>query len=205
MASYKLVYFNARGGAEVSRFIFAQAGVKYEDVRVEREEWAKLKPSTPTGKLPLLEVDGKQIPASGPMARYLAEKFGLAGCNDLENAILAGIIDVVKDFQQKLVKVFYEKDEGRKAELQKTLKEEDIPSYWGVIEGMIKKNNCGAGWVFGEKPTYADFSIYCVAEYVVMMCPDFFDKFPGIFKLKGALEALPNIAKWLKERPVTEH
>jgi len=41
MSSYKLYYFNARGGGEPIRIIFAQAGVKYEDIRIEREEWAE--------------------------------------------------------------------------------------------------------------------------------------------------------------------
>ena len=41
MSSYKLYYFNLRGSAESSRIIFAQAGVKYEDVRFENEQWDK--------------------------------------------------------------------------------------------------------------------------------------------------------------------
>ena len=41
MSTYKLYYFNARGYAEPSRIIFAQAGVKYEDVRFEGEQWVK--------------------------------------------------------------------------------------------------------------------------------------------------------------------
>jgi len=43
--SYKLYYFNGRGRAELSRLIFAQAGVQYEDARVEQADWPKLKPS----------------------------------------------------------------------------------------------------------------------------------------------------------------
>ena len=39
--SYKLYYFNSRGRAEVIRIILAQAGVKYDDVRFEAEQWAK--------------------------------------------------------------------------------------------------------------------------------------------------------------------
>ena len=42
---YKLTYFNGRGRAELSRLIFAQAGVQYEDVRIERADWLQLKPS----------------------------------------------------------------------------------------------------------------------------------------------------------------
>jgi len=43
--SYKLTYFNGRGRAELSRLIFAQAGVPYEDVRIEGAQWPELKPS----------------------------------------------------------------------------------------------------------------------------------------------------------------
>lgn len=44
MVSYKLIYLDGKGRAEVIRFIFAQAGVKYEDVRYNWEkEWPKHK------------------------------------------------------------------------------------------------------------------------------------------------------------------
>ena len=45
MSTYKLTYFPIRARAEVIRFVFAQAEVKYEDVRIKKEDWAELKPS----------------------------------------------------------------------------------------------------------------------------------------------------------------
>lgn len=201
MSSYKLVYFNARGRAEVSRFIFAQAGVEYEDKRVEKEEWAKLKPSTPTGALPLLEVDGKQLPGSGVIARFLAERFGLAGSNDVENAEIAGIIDVLHDFMIRMMTMYFEKDEAKKAELKEKLEKEDVPKYWGILEERSKSNNSAEGWIYGNKPTYADLSIYNVLGYVTKSAPNFTEQFPRMGKLKAAVEALPKIAEWLKKRP----
>ena len=44
MVKYSLVYFNAQGRAEVSRYLYALADVEYEDKRVTGEEWAKFKP-----------------------------------------------------------------------------------------------------------------------------------------------------------------
>ena len=45
MPKYKLTYFNAMGRAELARLIFALKGVQYEDVRIDKAEWPKLKPS----------------------------------------------------------------------------------------------------------------------------------------------------------------
>ena len=205
MSTYKLIYFNSRGRAELSRFIFVQAGVEYEDKRLDGEEWKVMKPNTPTGALPILEVDGKPLTGSGPIARFLAERFDLAGSNDFENAELAGIGDILDDFFQKLAPAFFEKDETKKAELVKGLLEEHIPKYWGILEGKIKKNNSDAGWIYGNKPTYADFAIFNSIDYTMALEKDLLTKYPGVAKLKEAVEALPNIAKWLKERPKTEY
>ncbi len=88
MATYKLIYFNSMKRAEIIRMIFKQAGVEFEDVRIsQEEEWLKLKPNMPYGgTVPVREVDGKQLPGRVSIQRYLAEKFGLAGSNDFENA-----------------------------------------------------------------------------------------------------------------------
>ena len=45
MRKPRLIYFNTRGRAEPARYILAQAEVDFEDVRITKEEWAKLKPS----------------------------------------------------------------------------------------------------------------------------------------------------------------
>jgi hypothetical protein len=45
MSVYKLHYLNGRGRAEVIRLIFAAAGQKYEDYRIELSDWPKCKKS----------------------------------------------------------------------------------------------------------------------------------------------------------------
>ena len=46
MTGLKLTYFDLKGRAEICRLILAQAGVEYEDNRIEREQWASLKQGT---------------------------------------------------------------------------------------------------------------------------------------------------------------
>ena len=45
MPSYKLTYFDARGRAEVTRYLLKMNDVAFEDVRVNGEKWQELKPS----------------------------------------------------------------------------------------------------------------------------------------------------------------
>ena len=73
MPTYKLHYFNVKGAAEPIRLIFAQAGVKYEDVRLSQEEWAEFKPKTPYSVMPVLDVDGKNLSEVEPSRILLDE------------------------------------------------------------------------------------------------------------------------------------
>ncbi|KAK6994499.1 glutathione S-transferase 6 [Biomphalaria glabrata] len=73
--SLKLIYFNGRGRAELSRLILAVAGQKYEDVRIVGENWPAEKSKTPFGQLPVLEVDGQTFGQSLAIATYLAREF----------------------------------------------------------------------------------------------------------------------------------
>lgn len=54
--SLKVHYFDFGGRAEAIRLALHIGGVSFEDVRFPREKWAELKPLTPFGGTPTLEV-----------------------------------------------------------------------------------------------------------------------------------------------------
>ena len=204
MPSYKLTYFNARGRAELARFVFAQAGIEYEDVRLTGEEFGKIKPNLPTGMLPILEVDGTTLTGSVPFAWYLAREYDLAGSNNLEQAKIGGIIDVVGDFHGKMAAAHFGNDEAVKEKAMKALKEEHTPKYCGILEKIISANNSPDGWALGNTVTLADLAICVLLDAVFTRVPALADSFPNVKKNVDAVKALPNIAKWLKKRPETQ-
>ena len=98
MSGIKLTYFNLMGRAETTRLILAQAGVAFEDKRIEPADWPALKASLPMGQLPILEVDGKTIGQSMTIARFCGRRFGLAGKDELEGALADQAVDQVAGF-----------------------------------------------------------------------------------------------------------
>ena len=207
MTKYKLYYFKARGRAELVRFVFAQAGVPYEDIRLSGEQWAKFKNKTPYGAMPVLEVDGKMLAGSAPIERYVAEPYGLAGSNAFENADIASILDIAEHLVEKVMQCFFETDETRKAKMKKEFVGTHLPRYLGALEKRAADNNSadGHGWIYGPKVTYADFSIYLMWATVERRGEIVLDKYPALKKLRESVEKLPAIAKWLKERPESDY
>ena len=206
MSSYKLYYFNSKGRAELIRWIFLQAGVPFEDVRLTDQDWAAFKSKTPYGKVPVLEIDGKQLLAgSGPIARYVAEEHGLAGSSAFENAEIASLYDLVEDLQNTMVLMFFEKDESRQAELKQALKEKHLPEFLGIIEKRIADNGSPDGWIYGSKVTYVDLCVVLTTDFISLMDADMLESYEKVSKLKTTVESLPAIAKWIKERPKTHH
>ena len=186
----------------MARFIFAQAGAEYEDKRITSEEFGKLKPTLLTGSLPVLEIDDKMLTGSGPINRYLAEEFGLSGKDSFERAKIDGIVDVVDDLFGRMVATVFA-DPAVKEKLEKRFAEEDIPKYLGILETIISTNNSSEGWAFGNKVTYADMKIAVEVGGIIAKEPAVGEKFPSVKKCIDAVNALPKIAEWIKDRPDT--
>lgn len=43
MPAYKLTYFNLKALAEPIRFLLSYGNLEFEDIRIEKEDWPKLK------------------------------------------------------------------------------------------------------------------------------------------------------------------
>ena len=136
----KLTYFNLRGRAEASRLMLAYKGVEYEDCRITNEQWAALKPKTPFGSLPLLCYNGMELAQSMTIARFLARELNLAGKTRCEEACVDMVVDCVVDLFAAFVKLAFEKDETKKAELTEKMQKETVPTAMCNLEAILVKN-----------------------------------------------------------------
>merc|ERR1712223_745204 len=197
----KLTYFGLRGRAEPARLILAHAGVDYEDNRIKKEDWPNLKPKTTLGTLPTLCYDGVEIGQSVAIRRFLANEFGLAGKTNLEKARADMIVDCVGDIFAGAVAVL-KAPADKKAELQAKYEKETIPKGLELLEKLLKQN--GSKFFVGNCVTWADILVANFCSTVMEKGGDaVFGKCVFLKSHVKLILDLPNIKKWIAERPVT--
>ncbi|CAJ0932389.1 unnamed protein product, partial [Mesorhabditis belari] len=207
MPHYKLTYFDLRGRAEVSRQLFALAGVPYEDNRLNFEQWPAFKQTTPFGQIPLLEVDGTMIAQSITIARFLARRFGYIGANDIEAAQIDSLADVIMDYhneQKHFFPVLMGRMPGDKDALYKEIYEPVRDKYLPIlVEKFLKKNP--NGYLIGSKVSYADLMLAEHISVYMNVLPNAFDKYPELIAHKEKVQSLPALKQWIETRPKTSY
>ncbi|KAG5668488.1 hypothetical protein PVAND_016427 [Polypedilum vanderplanki] len=201
--TYKLYYFNIRGLAEPIRYLLKYGKIDFEDVRVEREDWPKLKETMPMKQMPVLEIDGKRVYQSVSIARFLGKKVGLAGSNDLENLEIDSAVDTFVDLRLKVTAVMTT-PEDKKAEAMKTLKEETVPFFLSKLNALAEENN---GHLACKKLTWADLyfaALTGIVKFGAIEGEDIWEKYPALRKVVDNVEAIDAIKTWINERPVTD-
>ncbi|XP_046575251.1 probable glutathione S-transferase 7 [Haliotis rubra] len=199
MPSYKLIYTDNKGRAEVCRLLFALAGQEYEDVRWTRETFQAKKDNLPFGQIPVLEVNGKQYAQSMVIAGFLAKEFGFHGRSNIEQMEVDQVIGIINDIFSVLIKQYFEKDEEKKAVITKENNKRTFPKFVGFFEKILRSN--GNGFYVGDKLGYADLAAF---DTLSKMEGINLDVFPLVKANKEKVESNERIAKWLRERPVSE-
>jgi glutathione S-transferase len=201
-----LFYFPARGRAEVSRLLLAQAGLAYDDIRLTREQWAKKKPGVAWGQMPLLAVDGKEFAQSNAIERYIARIGGLAGSNASEWLQIDSLTQALNDAKPKFVSAvspFENKTEEEKAPKLAAYFANDFKKWTPFFSKTLSDNKSGSGFFVGSKVSYADIALFNFFSQHKAAKADAFADFPVIESWLARVAALPRLAEWLKKRPAT--
>jgi len=198
----RLTYFPPRGRAEISRLILKHAGVKFDDIRLTGEDFAKVKPILPYGSMPILEYKGEVLCESMAIAAFLADICNLAGTNAVEKAKANEIVLAMNGLFETLAKIMFS-PEGEKAGIKKKLIEETLPQKFGQLEARLCLN--GGQFFSGNALTYADIMLVVLQDNLrsaVIGGGDVIEKFPKMCNLFQRVSCLPNIKAWRGSRPI---
>jgi len=216
MSGIKLTYFDIEGVAEKVRLALKIGGKDFEDVRVKFPDWAALKPSTPFGQLPFMNIDGSApIAQSGAMLRYAGKITGLYPGDAIEAMKVDEIVGLQEDMSAKIGVTIYVgmrpetygypkdwPDEEKKA-TQKKLRERmvgedgDLCQMLGMVESKLKQS--GTGFFVGASPTIADCAFLPVCRQLRSgrldhLPTDVLDKYPEICAFEKKMMAIPAVA-----------
>jgi glutathione S-transferase len=191
-ATYKLTYFDMVGRAAPIRLLFAQAGQRYEDVRVQYPDWPALKSTLTLGALPVLEItqNGKKttVAQSNAIERYLARKFNLAGRDELESARIDMINEQVVDIFNaltdcyKAIKFKRADSELKRVELAKLL-DETVLAMLKPIETLYEENqreSGNSGYLVGREVSHADLKLICLHDWYTDKKDEILSKVPKL-------------------------
>jgi prostaglandin-H2 D-isomerase / glutathione transferase len=199
MEKPKLTYFDApvsRG--EECRIALHVAGVDFDDHRIKRDEWPALKPKTPFGGLPLLEIPGHPVLAqSNAILGLIGRRHGLLPKDDFEAARHEAILLYAEELRSKVATTLRMENDAKKA-AREAIAANDVPIWARNVENQV-----GAGPFFGGSTlSVADIKLFMVVRWFKSGAIDHiektvFDAYPKLLRLFDAVENEPRVKSWL--------
>ena len=205
-----LIYFAARGRAELIRLVLAEAGVDYLEHPVGKDtppangrptDFAALKQSGALAfeAVPVWEEEGGfRLAQSGAIANHLARLHGLRGKTPREEAqvdqALGGADDTRLEIR-KLVTVAPEERAAVRAELNATV----LPRWLGYFDRLLAANGGGKTFLVGGGLTVADLALWYLLELIRdndLGAP--LDHYPALVAFAARIAERPRIAAYLK-------
>ncbi|XP_066905895.1 glutathione S-transferase [Halyomorpha halys] len=201
MSSYKLTYFNVTALGEPIRFLLSYLGQEFEDYRLPQDQWPSTKPKTPFGKLPILEIDGKEVHQSTAISRYLGKEAELAGSDNWEALQIDMAVDAFHDLRLAAVGYFFETDPATKEKKREPLLNVTVPFYLSKFDQLAQENN---GYLANGKLSWGDiYFIACSSLINHIIEYDMFEQYENLRRLRDNVYSIPQIKNWLETRPKT--
>merc|ERR1711976_281112 len=167
MPNIKLTYFDLKGRGETTRMLFGIGGVEFEDFRL-KDGWQDLKPTTPWGSLPILEVDGVVFGQSKAGHRFAAKLTGMAGNTVVEASIADSLVDGTSDALDAVISIVYGDKEQKETKMAE-YKEKTLPAMLEKFQNILNKNK-ESGFFVGKSMTWADIHFFVTFNMIKEIC-----------------------------------
>jgi prostaglandin-H2 D-isomerase / glutathione transferase len=200
MTKPKLIYFDApvsRG--EECRLALHVAGVDFEDVRLSRDAWLALKPSTPYGGVPVLEMPGHPpLGQSNAILGLIGRLHGLHPKDHVEAARHEAMMGHVEDLRAAVGPSMRIADEGEKKKAREALVADYLPAWASRTEKQL-----GDGPFFaGATLQVVDLKLYMAVRWfaggkVDHVPATIFSAFPKLMRVHDAVRDDARVKSWL--------
>lgn len=197
MSKPKLFYFDApisRG--EECRLAFSVAGIDFEDVRLAREQWLSMKPSSPFGALPILELEGKTLAQSNAILGWIGSQSNLLPKDPFEAARHVAMMEAVEDLRHKLGPTLAVQEPEAKKKSREEAAATTIPNWAAKVEKLI------AGPFFGGREiSVADLKLHMIVRWLTSGKLDHvpatvLDAYPKLKGVSAAVGDHPGVKAW---------
>ncbi|MFN4142116.1 glutathione S-transferase family protein [Aestuariivirga sp.] len=201
MSKPKVTYFDFPGsrGEEV-RLALVLAGVDFDDYRVGRAEFARIKPDLPFGTLPTLEVPGHGVLVqTNAILRLIGRLHGLHPGDPWEGARHDAVLEACEDLRQRLSATSRMSDAAEKKAVRQALVADFIPRWAEGIEGLIGEGS----FVGGTRPAVADIKIYMIQKALSSgtyddIPPKILDRFARVQGVAQRIASHPAVLAWIR-------
>ena len=164
MTKPKLFYFdNPFSRGEECRLAFVMAGADFEDCRLSRDQWAALKPKSPFGTMPYLEIEGRAtIGQTNAILALVGRLHGLHPTDPYQAAQHEEMMCHVEELREKVGVTVYMEDPTEKKKAREALVAGFLPTWAANAE----KHIVGSGPFFaGQKPSVVDAKLHMAVRW----------------------------------------
>ncbi|CAH1783188.1 unnamed protein product [Owenia fusiformis] len=225
----KLSYFDIKARAQPIRYLLVDNGIPYEDELIPvwrnedacekfrkgefnlddinsglfqpdfSKEWLEKKSKMPYGQVPALETDdGLKIAPTNAILRYLARKFKLCGSTDEQATEIDMLFEFESELRERMYSMIYSNFyNGSREKLSNIV----MPRGLTILEGELKKNKGGVGFLVGDEITFVDYKVADLLDTCKAVDPKALDAFPALNGYFDRIIARPKIAELREKEP----
>jgi len=194
--------------AEVGRIALFMGDIKFDDVRIKREDFSTAKETgtlsdgtvLPFHQIPCLVVDDVSIAQTGAIARFCGKLSELYPTHDDVNAAkIDDFIDFATDLTVMIDNTPNKTDEEKKRKARRDLATGPLKRKLSMLEKNISSDS---EWLVTSNISIADVAIWRLLGWLSSgildgMPTDLLSGFPKIRKLCLAVDKHPKIQKWI--------
>lgn len=195
--SVSLTYFNFDGSRGLEcRLALAVAGVPFEDIRLDRPQWAALKPTVPFGGLPILRQGDRVLAQSNAILVYVGRTHGLHPADPWLAAEHEALMQSVEDLRNKMPARPDMGDEEKRAARQ------EFAAGWLKTWADTVSARITGPFLEGDTIHVADLKLAVILRSFLSgaydhLPPSTFDAWPKLLALVAAVNAHPAVQQFI--------